>query len=84
VTVSGVTVNRPYGSSLNAIMTASRLMETGDTEMVIARGAESMTRAPWVLCTLIAVLQEGGERSGDAAIRIGVEQGLAVVLENSA
>jgi acetyl-CoA acyltransferase len=30
-------------------MTASLLVETGDTEIVIAGGGESMTRAPWVL-----------------------------------
>ena len=47
--VPGVTVNRLCGSSLDAAMTASRLIETGDASVVIAGGAESMTRAPWVL-----------------------------------
>jgi len=49
VTVPGVTVNRLCGSSLQAIMDASRLVEVGDARVVVAGGVESMTRAPWVL-----------------------------------
>src|SRR3954449_5550516 len=49
VSVPGVTVNRLCGSSLQAAMDASRLVETGDASVVIAGGVESMTRAPWVL-----------------------------------
>ncbi len=49
VTVPGVTVNRLCGSSLQAVMDASRLVETGDARVVVAGGVESMTRAPWVL-----------------------------------
>ena len=49
VTVPGATVNRLCGSGLDAVMGASRLVETGDARVVIAGGAESMTRAPWVL-----------------------------------
>ena len=49
VTVPGVTVNRLCGSSLQAAMDASRLVETGDAEVVLAGGVESMSRAPWVL-----------------------------------
>jgi acetyl-CoA acyltransferase len=49
VSVPGVTVNRLCGSSLQAAMDASRLVETGDATVVVAGGVESMTRAPWVL-----------------------------------
>jgi acetyl-CoA acyltransferase len=49
VTVPATTVNRLCGSSLDAAMIASRSIETGDAEIVIAGGAESMTRSPWVL-----------------------------------
>src|SRR3954447_8313394 len=49
VSVPGVTVNRLCGSSLQAAMDASRLVETGDVTVVVAGGVESMTRAPWVL-----------------------------------
>jgi acetyl-CoA acetyltransferase family protein len=49
VTVPGTTVNRLCGSSLDAAMIASRSIETGDADIVIAGGVESMTRSPWVL-----------------------------------
>jgi acetyl-CoA acyltransferase len=49
VTVPGSTVNRLCGSGLDAVMAASRLIETGDADVVVAGGVESMTRAPWVL-----------------------------------
>lgn len=47
--VPATTVNRLCGSSLDAAMIASRAVETGDAELVVAGGVESMTRAPWVL-----------------------------------
>lgn len=47
--VPATTVNRLCGSSLDAAMMASRSIETGDAELVIAGGVESMSRAPWVL-----------------------------------
>jgi acetyl-CoA acyltransferase len=47
--VPATTVNRLCGSSLDAAMIASRLVETGDADVVVAGGVESMTRAPWVL-----------------------------------
>ena len=48
VTVPATTVNRLCGSSLDAAMAASRLVETGDAEVAVAGGVESMSRAPWV------------------------------------
>jgi acetyl-CoA acyltransferase len=49
VTVPASTVNRLCGSSLDAAMGASRTIECGDADVVVAGGVESMTRAPWVL-----------------------------------
>ncbi|MDH6455910.1 MULTISPECIES: thiolase family protein [unclassified Streptomyces] len=49
VSVPGTTVNRLCGSSLDAAMIASRAIETGDADVVLTGGVESMTRAPWVL-----------------------------------
>ena len=43
------TVNRLCGSSLDAAMLASRAIETGDADVVLVGGVESMSRAPWVL-----------------------------------
>ena len=49
VSVPATTVNRLCGSSLDAAMIASRTVESGDADLVVAGGVESMTRAPWVL-----------------------------------
>jgi acetyl-CoA acyltransferase len=49
VSVPGMTVNRLCGSSLDAAMIGSRQIETGDADIVLVGGVESMTRAPWVL-----------------------------------
>ncbi|ERK71720.1 thiolase family protein [Leifsonia aquatica] len=49
VTVPGATVNRLCGSGVEAVVQASRAVETGDAALVVAGGVESMTRAPWVL-----------------------------------
>jgi acetyl-CoA acetyltransferase family protein len=47
--VPGATVNRLCGSSLDAAMSGSRMVEVGDAELVLVGGVESMSRAPWVL-----------------------------------
>ncbi|HEU4999830.1 MAG TPA: thiolase family protein [Lapillicoccus sp.] len=49
VTVPATTVNRLCGSSLDAAMIGSRAVESGDADVVVVGGVESMTRAPWVL-----------------------------------
>jgi acetyl-CoA acetyltransferase family protein len=48
-TVPGATVNRLCGSSLEAAIQAARAIETGDAEVMVAGGVESMSRAPWVM-----------------------------------
>jgi acetyl-CoA acetyltransferase family protein len=47
--VPGATVNRLCGSGMEAVIGASRAVETGDASIVVAGGVESMSRAPWVL-----------------------------------
>ncbi|GAA2851994.1 acetyl-CoA acyltransferase [Actinoplanes cyaneus] len=49
VSVPANTVNRLCGSSLDAAIIGSRTIESGDADVVVAGGVESMTRAPWVL-----------------------------------
>ena len=49
VGVPGTTVNRLCGSSMDAIATAARAIQTGDMDLVIAGGVESMSRAPFVM-----------------------------------
>ena len=49
VSAPGTTVNRLCGSSLDAIAIASRAIRSGDADLVLAGGVESMSRAPFVL-----------------------------------
>ncbi|NMG75780.1 3-oxoadipyl-CoA thiolase [Aromatoleum diolicum] len=49
VEVPGSTVNRLCGSSLDALGSAARAIATGEAELMIAGGVESMSRAPFVL-----------------------------------
>jgi 3-oxoadipyl-CoA thiolase len=48
VTVPGQTVNRLCGSGLQAIVSASHAIKSGEGSCFIAGGVESMSRAPWV------------------------------------
>ena len=48
-TVSGATINRLCGSGLDATGTMARAIRSGDAELGIVGGAESMTRAPFVM-----------------------------------
>lgn len=49
VSVGGTTINRLCGSSLDAVMYASRSIAIGEGDIYIAGGTESMTRAPYVM-----------------------------------
>ena len=49
VEVPGSTVNRLCGSSMDAVATAARAIKTGEMDLVIAGGVESMSRAPFVV-----------------------------------
>lgn len=49
VEVPGATVNRLCGSGMEAICSAARAIAAGDADICLAGGAESMTRAPFVL-----------------------------------
>jgi acetyl-CoA C-acetyltransferase len=47
--VSGATINRLCGSSLDAVGTAARAIKSGEASLMIAGGVESMSRAPFVM-----------------------------------
>ncbi len=47
--VSGATVNRLCGSSLEAVSVAARAIKSGEAGLVIAGGVESMSRSPFVM-----------------------------------
>ncbi len=46
--VPGITVNRLCASGMSAITMAAQAIRSGDADLIIAGGVESMTRAPWV------------------------------------
>jgi len=47
--VSGVTVNRLCGSGMDAVGMAARAIRSGEADLIIAGGVESMSRAPFVM-----------------------------------
>ncbi|WP_129664937.1 thiolase family protein [Phytoactinopolyspora endophytica] len=47
--VPGYTVNRLCASGLTAVASAAQSIRTGEADVVVAGGVESMTRAPWVM-----------------------------------
>jgi 3-oxoadipyl-CoA thiolase len=57
--IPGVTVNRLCGSGLDAVAIAARMIRSGEADLVIAGGAESMSRAPYVLSKADAAFARG-------------------------
>ncbi|WP_284078112.1 3-oxoadipyl-CoA thiolase [Herbaspirillum aquaticum] len=49
IEVPGTTLNRLCGSSLDAVGMAARAIKSGEAQLMIAGGVESMTRAPFVM-----------------------------------
>jgi acetyl-CoA acyltransferase len=47
--VPGTTINRLCGSGMDAVITAARAIKSGEAELMIAGGVESMSRAPFVM-----------------------------------
>ena len=49
VNVPGTTVNRLCASGMDAVIMAARSIKAGETELMVAGGVESMSRAPFVM-----------------------------------
>ncbi|UDL94388.1 3-oxoadipyl-CoA thiolase [Lichenihabitans sp. PAMC28606] len=49
VSVPGTTVNRLCGSGMDAIAIAARQIKSGEADLIVAGGVESMSRAPFVM-----------------------------------
>ncbi|SEN45695.1 3-oxoadipyl-CoA thiolase [Paracoccus alcaliphilus] len=49
VSVTGTTVNRLCGSGMDAVIMAARAIKSGEADLMIAGGVESMSRAPFVM-----------------------------------
>ena len=68
VEVPGQTVNRLCGSGMQATIAAAREIQTGDADVMIAGGVESMTRAPWVMPKPDGAFPRGPQTAYDTAI----------------
>jgi acetyl-CoA C-acetyltransferase len=66
-TTPAYTVNRLCGSGLEALNTAARWLETGDADIVVAGGAENMSRYPYLLQDA-----RWGKRMGDGQMNDGL------------
>ncbi|QIE55850.1 3-oxoadipyl-CoA thiolase [Pikeienuella piscinae] len=59
--VPGATINRLCGSGLNAVGAAAQAIRTGEAEVILAGGVESMSRAPYVQSKPTAAFDRGVE-----------------------
>jgi 3-oxoadipyl-CoA thiolase len=59
--VPGVTVNRLCASGMDAVAAAARAIKSGEIELAVAGGAESMSRAPFVMGKAEAAFQRSAE-----------------------
>ncbi len=61
VGVTGTTINRLCGSGMDAVIAAARAIKSGEADLVIAGGTESMSRAPFVLPKAEAAFSRNAE-----------------------
>ncbi|RVH96034.1 3-oxoadipyl-CoA thiolase [Sinorhizobium medicae] len=59
--VSGTTINRLCGSGMDAVIAAARAIKSGEAELMIAGGVESMSRAPMVIPKADAAFSRNAE-----------------------
>jgi acetyl-CoA C-acetyltransferase len=71
-TVSCTTINKVCGSGLNAAMIAAQAIRTGDAEVIVAGGMESMSNAPYLLDRARAGYRMGHATVLDSLIRDGL------------
>ena len=74
VEVPGVTVNRLCASGLEAVNQASRALRLGEGDLYLAGGAESMSRAPWVVPKPDAGLPRGAADDARHLARLAPRQ----------
>jgi acetyl-CoA C-acetyltransferase len=70
--VSAMTINKVCGSGLKAVALAAQAIQTGNAEMVVAGGMESMTNAPYLLPQGRNGFRMGDAKVVDAMIRDGL------------
>jgi acetyl-CoA C-acetyltransferase len=72
MSVPALTVNKVCLSGINAIYLADQMIQSGDAEVVVAGGMESMTQAPYVLGGARAGYRMGNAEMQDSLIHDGL------------
>jgi acetyl-CoA C-acetyltransferase len=70
--VAALTINKVCGSGLKAVMLAQQGIQTGDIEIAVAGGMESMSNAPYLLSKAREGLRMGHAQMVDAMIHDGL------------
>ena len=70
--VGAMTVNKVCGSGLKAVALAAQAIQTGDSNLVVAGGMESMTNAPYLLPQARKGYRLGDARMVDAMVHDGL------------
>jgi acetyl-CoA C-acetyltransferase len=70
--VSAMTINKVCGSGLKAVSLAAQSIQTGNAEIVVAGGMESMSNAPYLLPAARKGLRMGDSKAVDAMIHDGL------------
>lgn len=76
--VSALTINKVCGSGLKAVMLAAQAIQTGDANIVVAGGMESMTNAPY----LVPKAREGYRLGHGQVLDAIIQDGLWCPFEN--
>ncbi len=71
-TIAAVTVNKVCGSGLKAVMLADQAIRSGDAQLIVAGGMESMSRAPFLLVGARNGWKYGDQKAVDALIHDGL------------
>jgi acetyl-CoA C-acetyltransferase len=72
MTVPAITINKVCLSGVNAIYMADQMVQSGDAEIVVAGGMESMTNAPYLLPNARAGYRMGNGELVDSMIHDGL------------
>ena len=70
--VSALTINKVCGSGLKAVALAAQAIQTGNAEIVVAGGMESMSNAPYLLPNARAGFRMGNSQAVDSMIQDGL------------
>ncbi len=72
ITVGALTINKVCGSGLKAVMLASQGIATGDIDIAVAGGMESMSNCPYLLFKVREGLRMGDSKVVDSMIHDGL------------